>query len=126
MTIAFWCVLVAVLLPYAGALAAKLGGRMAPGANHAPREWLAKLNGWPQRANWFQQNSFEVLPGFAAAVIVATLAHGDAARIDQLAMAFIALRLVYLVCYLADWATARSLVWTAGMACVVWLFLLGA
>lgn len=126
MTIAFWCVLVAVLLPYVGALAAKLGGRMTPDANHAPREWLAKLGGWPQRANWFQQNSFEILPGFAAAVIVATLAHGDPVRIDQLAVAFIVLRLVYLACYLADWAAARSLVWLAGIACVVWLFCLGA
>ena len=48
MTIAFWCVLIAGLLPYVATLTAKLGARAYDNAN--PREWLAcrmPNNGWP-------------------------------------------------------------------------------
>jgi uncharacterized MAPEG superfamily protein len=126
MTTAFWCVLIAALLPYLGTLTAKIGGRMPVRDNARPREWLEQLQGWPKRAHWYQLNSFEAFPAFAAAVVVATLAHVAQARIDQLAVAFVALRLAHFVCYLADWATLRSLVWFGGMICVVWLFVAGA
>ncbi|MBX6421237.1 MAG: MAPEG family protein [Nevskia sp.] len=126
MTTAFWCVLIAALLPYLGTIAAKAGGRMPVKDNARPREWLEQLQGWPKRAHWYQLNSFEAFPAFAAAVIVATLAHVPQGRIDQLAVAFVVLRLVHFVCYLADWATLRSLVWFGGIACVVWLFVAGA
>jgi len=42
--------------------------------------------------------------------------------VDQLAIAFIAVRVAYLVCYLADWATVRTLVWTAGYVITIALF----
>lgn len=126
MTTAFWCVLIAALLPYLGTVTAKLGGRMSPRANHNPREFLEQLTGWPKRAHWYQLNSFEAFPPFAAAVIVATLAHAPQARIDQLAIAFIVFRVLHYVCYVADWAPVRSLVWFGGAVCTVWLFVLGA
>jgi len=126
MTIAFWCVLAAAALIYLATGLAKIGGRMPPNANHSPREWLDQLQGWPKRAHFAQQNGFEVFPIFAAAVIIAQLAHGPQARIDNLALAFIACRVVYLILYLADIAYPRTAVWAAGMACIVWLFCLGA
>lgn len=126
MTIAYWCILAAAALIYIATGLAKGGGRMPPKANHNPREWLDKLQGWPKRAHYAQQNSFEVFPIFAAAVIVAELAHAPQGKIDTLAMSFIGLRVVYLVLYLADLAHPRTLVWFGGIACVVWLFVLGA
>jgi uncharacterized MAPEG superfamily protein len=126
MTVAFWCVLAAAVLPYLGTLTAKIGGRMPPKANHHPREWLDRLEGWPKRAHWYQQNSFEAFPAFAAAVVVASLAHAPQARLDRLALAFIGFRLLHFLFYLADRAPLRSLVWMGGIACVVWIFLLGA
>jgi uncharacterized MAPEG superfamily protein len=126
MTTAYWCVLIAAALPFLGTLTAKVGGRMPIPANNAPREWLDKLGGWQKRAHWYQLNSFEAFPAFAAAVIIASLLQAPQARLDALALAFIGLRLAYFACYLADWATLRSLVWTGGAACVVWIFLLGA
>ena len=126
MTVAFWCVLIAALLPYLGTLSAKIGGRMAPQANHNPREFLDGLKGWPKRAHWYQLNSFEAFPPFAAAVIVATLARAPQGRIDALAVAFIVLRLLHYICYVSDRATLRSLVWAGGAVCTVWLFVLGA
>jgi uncharacterized MAPEG superfamily protein len=98
---------------------------MPMGANHNPREWLDQLQGWPKRAHWAQQNSFEAFPAFAAAVIIAQLAHGPQGKIDVLALSFIGLRLLYLLFYLADIAAARTLAWLGGMTCVVWLFFVG-
>jgi uncharacterized MAPEG superfamily protein len=126
MTIALWCVLIAAVLPYAATGLAKAGGRMPIKQNNTPRDWLEKLQGWPKRAHWAQLNSFEVFPAFAAAVIVAQLTHAAQDKADHLAVAFIALRVLYLVMYLADLAPVRTLCWTGGMVCTVWLFLLGA
>ncbi len=122
MTLALWCVLVAGLLPYAGAGAAKLGTRFD---NHQPRAWLAALNGWRARANAAQMNSFEAFPLFAVAVLVATVRHAPTARVDLLAMLFIAARVAYFVTYLADLATLRSVIWVFGIACSVAIFLSG-
>lgn len=121
MTIAFWCIFIAALLPYLSALAAKIGARGYD--NNEPRTWLARQEGFRARANAAQQNAFEALPFFAAAVLVAHLVHGPQARVDQLAMVFIAARVVYLPVYLAGWGTVRTLVWAVGMAATVWIFL---
>ena len=126
MTIAYWCVLAAGALIYAATGLAKAGGRMPPRANHTPRDWLEQLEGWPKLAHWAQLNSFEAFPLFAAAVVVAELAHAPQQRIDLLALAFIGCRVLYLLLYLADQAWLRTTAWTAGMVCVVLLFFAGA
>ncbi len=124
MTIAYWCVLAAALLPYAFTGLAKFtGGKFN---NKRPREWLDQLEGWRQRANWTQLNGFEAFPPFAAAVIVAHLLQAPQGTVDKLAMAFIGLRVLYGVCYLANWHWQRSLVWFASFGCVVALFVVAA
>lgn len=124
MTIAFWCIFIAALLPYLSSFAAKAGARGFD--NNEPRAWLAKQEGFRARANAAQQNAFEAFPMFAAAVLIAHLVHGPQARVDQLAMVFIAARVVYLPVYLAGWGAVRSLVWVVGMAATVWIFLMAA
>lgn len=124
MTIAFWCVLVAGFLPYFGTLTAKVGGDSFDNRN--PRDWLNAQSGFRKRANAAQHNSFEAFPFFAAAVIIAFLVHAPQQRVDILAIIFIAARVVYLVCYLADWHWARSLVWMLGWVACLTIFLLGA
>jgi uncharacterized MAPEG superfamily protein len=126
MTIAFWCVAAAAALIYAATSLAKFGGRMPPKANHAPREWLEKQQGWAKRAHWAQLNGFEVFPIFAAAVIIAQLAHAPQGRVDTLALSFIGFRVAYLILYLADVAHLRTLAWMGGMVCTFWLFFLAA
>jgi uncharacterized MAPEG superfamily protein len=128
MTTANLCILIACLLPIACAAMAKskgFGKRRSEGGfdNHNPREWLAKLQGWQARANAAQANSFEALPIFIAGVLVAQQAHAAQGRVDLLAMGFIAARLGYIACYLADQATLRSLFWTAGLASSIALLL---
>lgn len=120
MTIAYWCVLFMGLFPYVAAGIAKKGFEGYD--NGMPRQWLAKQTGFRARANAAQANLFESLPFFFAAVIIASIAHAPQNRIDILALGFVAARIAYLICYVADWPTTRSIVWTCGIACVVAIF----
>ncbi|ASK35510.1 MAPEG family protein [Alloalcanivorax mobilis] len=123
MTLAFWCVLVAFLLPYAFTMFAKFQGGFGPRENHNPREFLDTLAGARKRAHWAQQNSFEVTPAFAAAVIIAQIAHtAPQNTLNGIAVAFVCSRILYGICYIGDWASARSLVWFFGIGCIIALF----
>jgi uncharacterized MAPEG superfamily protein len=117
---AYLCVLVAGLLPYVCAMVAKWGFKKFD--NHNPREWLAQQTGFRARANAAQANTFESFPLFAAGVIIATLAQVDAARIDLYAFVFVAARVGFIVCYVTDKASLRSLCWLVGLLSVVGLF----
>lgn len=120
MTTAYWCVLAAALLPYAATVSAKAGKRFD---NHQPRAWLAAQSGWRARANAAQQNSFEAFPLFAVAVLVAHQLGAPQARVNMLALLFVAARVAYLVSYLADQALLRSIVWMVGIGSAVAIFL---
>lgn len=123
MTLAYWCVLAAIVLPYLNTAFAKFQGGFGPKQNHNPREFLETLEGSRKRAHWAQQNGFEVTPAFAAAVIIAHLAQtSPQGTIDGIALAFVVSRVMYTICYIADWASARTLVWAFGMGCIVALF----
>lgn len=120
MTIAYWCVLFMGLFPYVAAGIAKKGFEGYD--NGMPRQWLAKQTGFRARANAAQANLFESLPFFFAAVIIASIANAPQGRVDLLAIGFVTARIAYLICYVADWPTTRSIVWLAGLACVITIF----
>lgn len=124
MTVAFWCVFIAICLPYVCTAVAKFsGGKFGPRQNHDPRAFLETLEGFAKRAHSAQLNSFEVTPAFAAAVIIAHLAgNAQLVTINVLAVLFITSRLLFIICYLADWAALRSLVWFVGMGLIASLF----
>ena len=131
MTIAYFCIIVACLLPIVCAGLAKSKGFGRPRReggfdNDQPREWLAKLTGWQARANAAQANSFEALPLFIAGVLVAQQLHAAQASINALALAFIAVRLAFIGAYLADKASLRTLIWVTGVVLSVALFFIGA
>ena len=120
-------VLAAALLPYVATAYAKFsGGGGKSYDNSAPRAQLENLPPARRRAHWAQLNGFEAFPPFAAAIIIAHLARASAATIDTLASTFVALRIAYTLLYIHDRPTARSLVWIAGLACVVGLFVAAA
>lgn len=123
MTIAYWCVLIAALLPYLTIVAAK----WRPGYdNHAPRAQLAHAEPWRQRLNWSHLNAFEAFPPFAAAVIIAHLAGAPQHTIDTLALAFVGFRALHPVFYALDRPTWRSVVWALAFLCMLGLFLIAA
>lgn len=131
MTIAKWTILAAFMLPVltvgmAKAATIRQGRRNGGYDNNNPREWAGKLTGWHQRANAAQINGFEGLPLFAAAVILAQMAQADQTRIDQLALAYIGIRVVYVVLYLANLGYLRTLVWVAGLATNIALLAMAA
>jgi len=124
MTIAYWCVLIAMFLPVAFTGVAKFSG---PGFNNKrPREFQAQLEGFRARAHWAHLNSFEAFPPFAAGVIIAHQLHVAQGRIDLLAVTWIVARIVYGILYIANLATLRSIVWLVAVGCVVALFVSGA
>ena len=120
MSIALWSVLAAGLLPYLGTAAAKWGFKNFD--NNNPRNWLAKQDGFRARGNAAQNNSFEAFPLFAAAVIIATFVKASPGTLNTLAVIFIAARVGFLLCYLTDKATLRSIFWFIGIASVVAIF----
>lgn len=120
MTVALWCILFAGLLPIVAAGTAKWGFRDYDNAR--PREWLSRQTGFRARANAAQQNSYEGLPLFVGAVLVASLTQGRDPLIDQFAVVYVLSRIAYIVCYVADRPTLRSVVWTIGVGCCVALF----
>jgi uncharacterized MAPEG superfamily protein len=121
MSTAYWCVLVAALLPIVFTGIAKFSG---PGFNNrAVRDFQAKLGGFRQRAHWAHLNSFEAFPVFAAGVLMAAQQNVAQDRIDALALGFIAARVLYGAFYLMDQATLRSLAWVGGFGCSIALML---
>lgn len=122
MTLAFWCVLVAVFLPLIFVGFAKLGSRDYN--NRDVRGWEETLTGYRRRAHQAQLNSYEAFPPFAAGVIIAHLAGGDPGWINGLAVGFVVLRAIYGWCYITDRATMRSIVWILAFFVMVGLYIL--
>ena len=119
-TVAYWCVLVAALLPLACAWIAKapgFGKRRKEGGfdNDNPRAWLARQSDWQQRANAAQANSFEALPFFIGAVIIAHQLGAPQARLDILAVLFVTLRVIYIAMYVAGLPAIRSGIWALAL-----------
>jgi uncharacterized MAPEG superfamily protein len=129
-TVAYWCVLLAVLMPYACAYLAKSRGFGKPRSqggydNAEPRAWLAQQEGWKARANAAQANSFEALPFFIGAVIIAQQLGAPQTRVDILAVLFLTLRVIYIVMYVANLHMARSAFWALAFAVNIGIFLSG-
>lgn len=119
-SLAHWSVLIAALLPIVCTGIAKYGMFSKPASaggydNRDPRAWLARQGNWRSRANAAQANSFEALPFFIGAVVIAFQLGADPARIDLLAAVFVLLRIVYIGLYVANRASLRSLVWFAAL-----------
>ena len=121
LTVAYWAVLVAALLPIACAGLAKWGmfgvpRRQGGYDNHDPRAWLARQTDWRARANAAQANSFEALPFFIGAVLIAHQLQAHQTRLDLMAFLYVTLRMIYILLYVADLATLRSVVWVLALA----------
>ena len=129
-TIAYWCVLVAAILPVLCAGIAKSGMfRISPKKggydNNNPRAWLARQTDWRARANAAQANTFEALPFFFAAVIIAHQLQARQAVVDILAFMFVVLRIAYIVMYVANMAKIRSAIWVTAFLVNIWILLSG-
>ncbi len=127
MTIVLWCLLLMTILPI---LLAFVGAyfrtsQLGEFDNNNPREQVKALTGAGSRAYAAQQNAWEALAVFTAAVVSAYISQADAGTAANLAIAFVVFRILHAALYLADLAALRSLAFMGGMFCAVWLFISG-
>lgn len=129
MTIPFWCLAIACLLPFvwfsieAPLRKAQFGAALD---NSTPRPQAAKLEGRAARAHGAHANSFEAIVYFAPAVVIAHLVNADATWTARLAVAFVVLRLLHGFFYLGDKPALRTASFAMGLLCVIGLFVTAA
>jgi uncharacterized MAPEG superfamily protein len=120
-TIADLCLLAAVMLTILSIVPAKLSGvREYDNAN--PRDPGFYTPGLRARSRGAHLNGYEAFPFFAAAVILAEMRAVPQGVVNAFAVAFIAARIVYVLLYLGDRPTLRSLVWSVGLLCNLAIF----
>ena len=107
MPLAYWCVLVAAILPLAIVVYAKAGGN---GDNHHPRDSAERLPPARRRAYAAHLNAYENSPFFAAAVIVANTQGAPLGTLNALAATYIVLRIAHTALYIGDGLSAPAAV----------------
>lgn len=121
MPLAYWCVLVAALLPLVIVIFAKAGGN---GDNHHPRDNVERLPPANRRAYAAHLNAYENFPFFAAAVIIAKTQGASLGTLNLLAASYIVLRIIHAALYIADKAAPRSLVFGVAWLINIAIFVL--
>lgn len=122
MTVPFWCLFVACLLPLVWAFARRPYIEGEPD-NKEPRAQAEKLTGKGGRAVAAQANAWEALMIFAPAVIVNHLAGAAAGTASVLCLVWVAARVLHGIFYIQDIDKARSGVFLVGLICVIGLFM---
>jgi uncharacterized MAPEG superfamily protein len=120
------CLLIAMLMPI---VCSWIGGYYRykqPGGldNKYPRLQVAKLEGPGHRAYAAQQNCWEALGMFSAALLAIHMSGVVIASLATLCTAFIVLRVVYIACYLANQDAMRSAAFIGGFGICIYFFYL--
>lgn len=71
-------------------------------------------------------NGIEAFPFFATAVLLAEFRAGQQRLIDELAILFLIVRIAYVLTYLGDRPTLRSILWSVGLAINIGIFFMPA
>lgn len=126
MTVPLWCLLPAVLYPYVwtGVAAAERKKQFGDLDNKHPRVQQQKAEGSAARAQGAASNAFEALGVFGPAVLVAHAAQADAAWSMWLAIAWVVLRLLHGIFYVANIAPARTASFALALFCALGQFVL--
>jgi uncharacterized MAPEG superfamily protein len=123
MTIAEWCLLGAVML-YLLTLAPikALGHRDFDNAH--PRDPAFYADPVRKRALGAHLNGVETFPFFAVAVLLAEFKEAPQELVDLLASSFLLARVAFVITYLLDRSTLRTIVWNIAFALNLGLFFL--
>ena len=92
--------------------------------NKMPRIQSSKLEGVGHRAYAAQQNCWEALAVFSAALLALHMSSVVLASVATLCTVFVLLRAAYIVCYLTNQDIFRSLFFIGGFGINVYLFYL--
>jgi uncharacterized MAPEG superfamily protein len=125
MTIAEYCLFAAVIIYLLTIAPAKaIGFRQFD--NSKPRD--PAFYALPLRARMLgaHTNGIETFPFFAVAVLLAEFRHVPQVHIDELALAFIVVRIFFVLAYVANFPTVRTILWNVGFLLNAWIFFLPA
>jgi uncharacterized MAPEG superfamily protein len=123
MTLAEWMVFGAVLL-FLLTVAPVKAIRHKTFDNSNPRDPSFYEPGISCRALGAHINGIETFPFFAVAVLLAEFRGGPQYLVDVLAVAFLAVRVAFVLAYLANWPTTRTLLWNLGFLVNTAIFLM--
>ena len=123
MTVAEYCVLGTLMLYLLTIAPIKwIGFRRFD--NSKPRDPAFYEDPIAARALGAHQNGIEAFPFFAFAVLLAEFRLGPQRLIDELAVLFLIVRIAYVLTYLGNRPTLRSILWLIGLAINVGIFFL--
>jgi uncharacterized MAPEG superfamily protein len=125
MTIAEWCVFGAVLL-YLLTIAPFKAVGFRRFDNSRPRDPAFFEDPLRARALGAHINGIESFPFFAAAVLLAEFRAGPQRLIDELAVLFLIVRMAYVLTYLGNRPTLRTILWSLGFAINLAIFFMPA
>jgi uncharacterized MAPEG superfamily protein len=121
MTVAEWCIFGALVL-YLLTIASIKWIRFRRFDNARPRDPAFYADAIAARALGAHQNGIETFPFFAVAVLLAEFRAGPQRLIDELAVLFLIVRIAYVLTYLGDRPTLRSILWSVGFAINIAIF----
>jgi uncharacterized MAPEG superfamily protein len=121
MPLAYWCILIAALLPIGLVSFAKAG---TGSDNRHPREELESLPAAKRRAYAAHQNAYENFPFFAVAVVASATQGAPVGTLNALAVLYIVARVAHGALYINDSARLRSMAYGAGLLINIAIFVL--
>ena len=125
MTTAEWCVFATLLLYLLTITPIKwIGFRRFD--NSKPRDPAFYEDPIAARALGAHQNGIEAFPFFAIAVLLAEFRGGPQRYVNELAVLFVIVRIAYVLTYLGNRPTLRSILWNIGFAINCAIFFLPA
>jgi uncharacterized MAPEG superfamily protein len=125
MTVAEWCVFATLMLYLLTIAPVKwIGFRRYD--NSKPRDPAFYADPLRARALGAHQNGIEAFPFFAVAVLLAEFRGGPQNLINELAVLFLIVRIAYVLTYLGDRPTLRSILWSLGFAINIAIFFMPA
>jgi uncharacterized MAPEG superfamily protein len=121
MTVAEWCVFGTLMLYLLTIAPIKwIGFRRFDNAN--PRDPAFYDDPIRSRALGAHQNGIETFPFFAIAVLLAEFRGGPQRFINELAILFLIVRIAYVLTYLGNRPTLRSILWSIGFVINIAIF----
>jgi uncharacterized MAPEG superfamily protein len=123
MTVAEWCIFGAVIL-YLLTIAPFKAANGRSFDNSKPRDPAFYDNPLRARALGAHLNGIETFPLFAAAVLLAEFRSAPQNLINELAVLFVIVRIAYVLTYIGNRPTLRSILWNIGFVINVAIFFL--
>ncbi|MDB6062747.1 MAG: putative rane protein [Verrucomicrobiaceae bacterium] len=121
-----WCLVVVTFLPVAWGVPAFSFRKKQFGYadNKLPRAQQQQTTGIAARALGAHQNAWEALMMFAPIVFVAQIAGADPVKAGLTGIAFVVIRVLHGIFYIADLDALRSISFLVGIACLIRLVVL--